>query len=188
MSADQTAQQIQNLVAPLLAPLGLEPIAIEIVHTKEKKLRVFIDHTTPGLRVGIEDCVKATRAMNEILDQSPMVESAFGGGYELEVSSPGIERPLSTAAEFVRFRGERARVHTFRPLNAEEITDADYQAKNPRQKNFLGNLEGFENDRILLSIPISATKSASITIPLALVSKAHLEPDLDTQELLKKTK
>lgn len=205
-----TLSQSERLIAlmtPLVASLGYEIVAIELLTHKQKTLRVFIDFAeTPPAdangvipSIGIEDCVNATRALDEPLDLIPEVEAAFHGPYELEVSSPGVDRPLRQAKDFERFKERQVRIHTFRPLNSEEIGNADYAAKNPKQKNFLGCLKGLDGERISLVIgdlsgdaknknkkskakhkakPHSSAETL-VFIPLSLVSKANLEPVFD---------
>ena len=124
------------------------------------------------------------------------VTAIFGeGGYELEVSSPGIDRPLRTERDFEKFRGREIRVHTFRPLTAEETSNPVYQAKNPKQKNFLGTLKGIQEGKVRIALNLTGghdktqkkkkpssevTNSAEeVAIPLPLISKANLEPTFD---------
>lgn len=197
----QTQARLIGLVQPLLQPLGYEVVHVEVQTARQKVLRVFIDHlgsaSTEGT-IGVEDCVKATKALDEPLDQISEIDALFQGAYDLEVSSPGVDRPLRTENDFDRFAGRQVRIHTFRPLNEGEIANAPYLAKNPKQKNFLGKLEGFRDGKVRLSLvpldgkatgkkgkapskaPTPATNSAAeITIPLPLISKANIEPEFD---------
>ena len=99
-------------MTPLVAPLGYEIVTIELLTHKQKTLRIFIDFAeTPKADakgeiplIGIEDCVKVARALDEPLDLIPEVETAFQSTYELEVSSPGVDRPLRQAKDFERFQ------------------------------------------------------------------------------------
>ncbi len=195
--------QIMDVLEPLLAPMGYSVVLVEVSTHRQKVLRIFIDHlgsTADHGTIGIEDCVKVTRALEEPLDQVPEIEAIFHGAYELEVSSPGADRPLRTSQDFSRFTGRRIRLHTFRPLTAEEAGNADHIAKNPRQKNFLGVLQGLTDEgKVRLSLqaddgtesgqkkgkkakaktpePASASETApAVCIPMNLISKANLEP------------
>jgi ribosome maturation factor RimP len=163
-------------------------------------LRVFIDFADhdEDKTIGIQDCVVVTKALDEPLDQNAEIDALFKGAYELEVSSPGVDRPLRTENDFQRFSGRDVRLHVFRPLNAEEIENEKYQTKNPKQKNFIGQLKGIRGGKVLLAVHPSgsalntgkavAKKKASspatnsveeILIPLPLISKANLEPQFD---------
>lgn len=192
-------------ISEFIAPLGYEVVYVEVSTHRQKVLRLFIDHlesvsdSGEEKRIGIEDCVRVTRALDEPLENLAEVEKVFGDApYELEVSSPGMERPLRKARDFERFAGKAIRIHVFRPLNAEELENADYATKNPKQKNFQGSLVGLENGKIVLTPSAQEGKAAKkgkkksplkeqemvvetprIRIPLALVSKANLEPDFD---------
>lgn len=190
----QQEERLISVIEPLLAPLGYQTVAIELHSHGQRKLQIFIDHATlpsagEKTAIGIEDCVRATKALDEPLDQSPEIEAIFRGhSYELEVSSPGIDRPLRTAGDYKRFTEERARVHLFRPLNADELGNTEHQKKNPKQKNFIGIIKGFENEKILFLDQSSDRSGSSVTIPLGLVSKAHLEPEITIESEKKKGK
>jgi ribosome maturation factor RimP len=194
------SDRLIDLIGPMIEPMGYEIVHVEVQTHREKTLRIFIDFLefkeaqADGKGSGIEDCVKVARFLDEPLDQNQEIDSIFHGTYELEVSSPGVDRPLRQAKDFERFKDRQVRIHTFRPLNAEEIQNEAYLAKNPRQKNFLGLLKGFKNDRISLQVgsevlvkkgkkekKLAAGELAGleISIPLTLVSKANLEPVFD---------
>jgi ribosome maturation factor RimP len=141
------SDRLIELMGPMIESLGYEIVHVEVQTHREKTLRIFIDFNeaqTNGKGIGIEDCVKVARFLDEPLDQHQEIDSIFHGTYELEVSSPGVDRPLRQAKDFERFKDRQVRIHTFRPLNAEEIQNEAYLAKNPRQKNFLGLLKGFK--------------------------------------------
>jgi len=170
-------QRLIELITPVIAPMGYEVVHVEVQTHRQKTLRLFIDfagETGDGEKtVGIEDCVKVTKALDEYLDRSTEVESIFHGAYELEVSSPGVDRPLRQKKDYERFAGRKVRLHTFRPLSSEEMGNAAYFAKNPKQKNFTGVLKGLNGDRVLLEVKESVTE---ISIPFSLISKGNLEP------------
>ena len=99
------AEQIQALLAPTVASLGLELLGVEFVPSGHSALlRLYID--APGRLVGIEDCEAASREVSALLDVEDPIESE----YTLEVSSPGVDRPLFSVEQFARFLGEEAKV------------------------------------------------------------------------------
>ncbi len=101
----------------------------------------------------IEDCERVSRDVSAILD----VEETIDQSYTLEVSSPGLNRPLRHAADYRRFVGRLAKIVVSQPVD--------------RQTHFEGRLGGLEND----SIVIETTPGKRQLIPLALVTRARLE-------------
>ncbi len=184
--------QLSQWVEDRLAKIGFELVALEVVNHREKTLRLYIDK--PG-GISIEDCVKATHELDQPLEENNLVTAIFNGPYELEVSSPGIDRPLQKSEDFNRFAGQIGRVQTFRALTADETLAPEYSAKNPKQKNFFGMIRGFEADTqsiLFGASPEDGTRKINhetlIRIPMELVAKAHLEPDLNLPEDSKKDK
>ncbi len=99
------ASEIQDLLAPTVAALGLELLGIEFAAVgKSALLRLYID--APGRHVGIEDCEAASREVSAVLDVNDPISSE----YTLEVSSPGLDRPLFSVAQFARVLGEQVKV------------------------------------------------------------------------------
>ncbi len=181
--------------------MGYQVVHIEAQTHRQKTLRIFIDYLeySGEKTIGIEDCVRVSRALEETLDQSQEIENIFHGSYELEVSSPGVDRPLRTLQDFERFSDREIRVHVYRALTGDEIENPDYHAKNPKQKNFLGHLLALRGEKIALRISekgsemilkkvkskqkallnTNSVEGSEILIPLPLISKAHLEPHFD---------
>ena len=182
---EETNMQVQDegfeneplfpIIQEVVQPLGYEVIAIERLLHREKKLRLFIDWKQDSGKsgIGIQDCIAVTKALDAPLENNPIVDQAFPTGYELEVSSPGIDRPLRRKSDFERFKSNEIRIHTFRPLTRDESKNPVYLDKNPKQKNFIGTLEGLEGDEILLRVD-----REQVHIPFTLVSKANLEPKM----------
>ena len=120
-------------------------------------LRVFVDR--PG-GVTIDHCQELSRTIEPLLDVEDFIEPA----YNLEVSSPGVDRPLRKAADFERFAGQRAHVKTFAPVDAPA---------GPR-KNWTGTLRGFADGAVLIEVD-----GAVHRIPHDKIAKAHLEYDFE---------
>lgn len=174
--ADKRADKIADKLSSLIEPLGYEVVAVEIQNHKTRTLRVFIDFSSPrDEAVGIEDCVKVTKALDQPLDSDAEIEALFKGAYELEVSSPGVERPLRRQKDFLKYVGRQARIHVYRPLSRDELNNTEYFEKNAKQKHFIGKLSGFSNEKVQLEI--TTQKDARVEIPFALISKAHLEAE-----------
>src|SRR4051794_22334246 len=133
MAADK--QTIENktreIAGPLLLAEGLELVDVEYVREREGYiLRLFIDK--PGGGVGLEDCTKASHAVDTVLD----VEDFIPNEYHLEVSSPGLNRPLTRPEHFAKAVGKKVKVKTFGPLF------------EPPRKNFSGVLKAADADKV----------------------------------------
>lgn len=178
----ESTQACHTLIQTVLDTIGLDLVSVEYLTGREKKLRVFIERKDRK-GVGMEDCVSATKALDEPLDASLEIQALFPASYELEVSSPGVERPLTQPADYERFRGERIRIHTFRPLTGSELHEEGFASKNPKQKNFIGTLEGTDATAVLLTVE----GGPKVTIPFPLITKAHLEPRFEGKESRDKT-
>ncbi|MGK5088052.1 ribosome maturation factor RimP [Bdellovibrionota bacterium FG-2] len=180
----ETEKQLNERITSVIAPLGFELVHMEVQNQREKILRLFIDkqkdkqNGTGGINV--DDCAQVSHALDEPLENAPEIATLFKGAFELEVSSPGLDRPLHNASDYDRFSGQEARIHVFRPLTAEEIQNPQYLARNPKQKNFQGMLAGIRHDSVALKIK-EKTKEEEIMIPLPLISKAHLEPQFGAE-------
>lgn len=172
----ENLKQLEDQMREIITPLGYEIVALELTQSGGRTLRVLVDFSsndqiedfTAMKRIGIEDCILVNRAINDLLETTSLIE----GKYQLEVSSPGIERPLKLAKDFSRFAGRKVRIHTSRPLSAEEFQNPDYWTHHQKQKNFSGELKGMSSNQqdVLLNVD-----TQEIHLPLAVVNKAHLE-------------
>ena len=98
-------QQLWQLIEPAVQALGCELWGIEDgVHSKSARLRIYIDRQPGG--VTIEDCERVSRQVGALLDVSEMID----GQYHLEISSPGLDRPLYTLEQYRRFIGSRVKI------------------------------------------------------------------------------
>ncbi len=122
MEARETIRRVWETLEEPLAMAGFELIEVEWSGGgREPILRLFLD-TEDG--VTLDDCTEASRLVSPLLDMAEIIP----GHYLLEVSSPGIDRPLRKAAHFERFRGERVKLHAVAPVEG--------------RKRFTGTLQG----------------------------------------------
>lgn len=150
---DRLLLRLQSLIEPLLVEMGLE--LIEIQYRRESHgwvLRFFLDKEGG---VGVDDCADASRQIGTVLE----VEDPFDHPYFLEVSSPGLERPLKKKEDFVRFAGRRARIKLHHPLENG-------------QRVLIGVLHGLEEDQVVFSCEEESTKK--IRLAMENISKARL--------------
>lgn len=141
---------VEGLAARVLSELDLELVGIEYKPFKgSDHLVVYIDK--PG-GVYLEDCELVSKSLSELLDR----EDPIPRRYMLEVSSPGIERPLMKKEDFDRFKGHYVRIKTYTKING--------------QKKFTGELKGLHNDSIVLH----TDEGEIINISLKDIAKANL--------------
>ena len=148
--------KVESLALPLITSLGLELVEIEFKpEGRQMVLRIFIDKEGG---VMLDDCAAVSKELSALLD----VEDIIPGKFSLEVSSPGLNSPLKTRADYDRYTGKLIKIKTFVPT-------AD-DAGNLR-KTFLGKLVGVDGDLILLKL----LEGQSATIPFSAIAKANLE-------------
>jgi ribosome maturation factor RimP len=156
MIQGNVVDKIESLVVPLVASLGLELVEIEYKpEGRQMILRVFIDKEGG---VTLDDCAAVSKEFSALLD----VEDIIQGKFTLEVSSPGLNRPLKSLSDYERYNGKLVKIKTFAAL-------ADDSGK--LRKTFLGKLLGVDGDLILVKL----LEGQSASIPFTAVAKANLE-------------
>ena len=150
----EIVEQVKSIALPLLQELGLDLVEVEF-HREAGGwvLRFYLDRSGG---VTLADCQRVSEELSDLLD----VENLIDHPYSLEVSSPGLNRPLSREADFLRFVGQRVRVSTLQAIAG--------------QRRFLGILKGYEGGRLMLE----QEDGTVVLIPHALISKARLAPVL----------
>ncbi|MBB3872593.1 ribosome maturation factor RimP [Brevundimonas mediterranea] len=132
----RTAQdrQLLELIDPIAESLGLEIVRVRLM-TGSKRQRLQIMAERPSDRdISVEQCAKLSRAVSEVFDAADPI----AGEYMLEVSSPGIDRPLTRPIDFDLFEGEEARLETDRMIEG--------------RKRFKGVLAGYEDGNVLVDL------------------------------------
>ena len=115
---DKLTDGIAAYALPILQSLGYNLDDLEFVKEgKDWYLRFYIEHIDPDQPVDIEDCQKASEALSDWLDEADPIPQA----YHLEVSSPGIERPLKKEKDFVRFQRNLVRVQTYTLIHGKKV-------------------------------------------------------------------
>lgn len=154
LTTTSTVGRIEPLARRAAEVAGCELLLVELLGSgSHTTVRVTIDK--PG-GVGVADCQRVSEELSVILD----VEDPIAGRYQLEVSSPGIDRPLVRPEDYDRFAGRKVRVKTFGPIDG--------------QRNFCGRLEGLEGETVRMTLE----DRRAVSIPLSQVAKARLEIDL----------
>ncbi len=151
---EEIVEKVRAIAAPLAAGEGLELVDVELAGAGGRTtLRLFIDRDGG---VSLDDCSSISRAVSAALD----VEDPIQGAYDLEVSSPGLDRPLRTPEHFSKYAGENVRVKAYGPI-----------AEAENRKTFAGALRGFEEGRALIDVD-----GKLFRVPLEQIAKAHVEP------------
>lgn len=146
-------REINAIVESAVKALGFELVGCELLQPKSRKtLRVYIDSE---YGVTLEDCAKVSRHVGAILD----VEDLIAGRYDLEVSSPGLDRPLFKLADYQRFIGKKIKLRLRTPVN--------------NQRNFVGILREVKDDMI----QIHMNNGESATFNFNEIDRANLVPE-----------
>ena len=147
-----TRDLVRAVVEPTIEAEGFRLIAVEITgDTHGDIVRLYCD--SPDF--GVDDCAKISRTLAPLLD----VEDPMTGPYRLEVSSPGIERPVQSAADFERYTGFRAKIRLIPGVE---------------RRRYSGTLQGFDADNILIEVD-----GEQHQVPLNHLDWAHLVLDLE---------
>jgi ribosome maturation factor RimP len=125
-------RRLAGIVTPTIEGLGFELVRLRLMGGKRHVLQIMADRPDGGIEV--DDCAKISRAISAVLD----VEDPISGEYVLEVSSPGIDRPLTREKDFERYSGYEAKLET------AEMIDG--------RKRFKGVLQGVEDGEVLIEI------------------------------------
>jgi ribosome maturation factor RimP len=147
-------EQLQALLAPVVEALGYQCWGIEFLSQgRHSLLRIYIDHENGIL---VEDCEKVSRQISGVLD----VEDPISNEYTLEVSSPGMDRPLFTLEQFAAHAGELVKIKLRSPFEG--------------RRNFQGLLRGVEEQDVVVLI-----EDREFLLPIELIDKANIIPRFD---------
>lgn len=151
------AEQLEDILTPVVAALGYEVWHLELEGAGSNRLlRLYID--APG-GITLEDCEAVSREVSATLD----VVDPLPGAYRLEVSSPGLDRPLATRAHFERFVGAELRVTLYGPQDG--------------RRRFKGRLQAVGEDALELDC-----EGTTVVLPRSAIAKARLVPEFDSPD------
>ncbi len=145
------AERLRGLVEPAVGRLGFEVVDIEFL-SGSRTLRIYIDGPEG---VDVDDCARVSRQVSALFD----VEDPIPGQYTLEISSPGLDRPLARRDDFVRFAGSQVKIKTSAPVEG--------------RRNFSGRLLGMDGGNVVLE-----SEEARYDLALENIERARLVPDL----------
>ena len=161
-------RRLADIVRPVVEGMGYELVRLRLQGGKTATLQVMADKPEGGIEV--EDCARISTDLSVVLD----VEDPLEDEYSLEVSSPGIDRPLTRLKDFDAWSGHEARVETEEPIDG--------------QRRFKGTVAGTEGDEVLLEIPRAkddggGTVTIGLTFDLLSDAKLVLTDDLVRETL-----
>ena len=155
------ADRIAALIEPSLKAMGYDLVRVQVDGKRQARLQVMAERSD-GSGMGVEDCAEISRHVSALLE----VEDPIEGSYTLEVSSPGIDRPLMKPADYARFAGHVAKV------------ELKYAREGRRR--YTGTIKALESEAVVLD-----TEEGSVSLPLAEIERAKL---VLTDALLKSAK
>lgn len=148
----ELTERISALVAPSLEAMGYDIVRVMMTGGRSRPTLQIMAERRDEAAMTVDDCEAISRAVSALLD----VEDPISGAYRLEVSSPGIDRPLTRLKDFARFAGFEARVETKLPVG--------------NRRRFKGVLHGVEGDMVKLE----AEDVGAVALPFAGIDKAKL--------------
>ena len=150
------SKNVTDLIEQTITGLGYEYVGAEMVSQRNTKLlRIYIDGVEG---VVIDDCVIVSNQLSGVLD----VEDPIKGQYQLEVSSPGMERPLFRLEDYQRFQGQAAMIELYEAIDG--------------RRNIRGVLEGIQGNSVLIS---AASDNQQTELPFSSIRKARLIVEYD---------
>jgi len=150
-----SVKRLTDMLQPLVEDLGYEFVGLEYTgQSKNAVLRIYIDHEQG---IDLDDCGRVSGEVAALLD----VEDPISGQYNLEVSSPGLDRPLFTLEQCARFAGEQVQMTVFAPVEG--------------RRKFKGRILSVTGDTLNID-----QDGAEIALDFSNIAKARLVPDYDS--------
>lgn len=148
------AANIAELIEPVVVDLGYRLVRVKVSGRDGLTVQVMAER--PDGSMTIDDCETVSRQLSPLLDAHDVVAES----YRLEVSSPGIDRPLVRPSDFEAWAGHQAKIELSEAIEG--------------RKRFQGRLEGFEDGEIRLEVELDQIGKTTIGLPVALVAEARL--------------
>lgn len=156
----ETLKKVERIVQAPLEPLGYSVVRVMLTGNYRRTLQIMIERLDEA-PVQISDCERASRVISVHLDQADLIQSA----YDLEVSSPGLDRPLVKLNDFIRFNGRDIVIKTHVPI--------------AQRKTFQGALRDVSGEVIHIACQEDGGAEVIVEIPFSSVKSARLYVDFD---------
>jgi ribosome maturation factor RimP len=144
------ADRIAAMIEPSLTAMGYDLVRVQVDGKRQARLQIMAERHD-GSGMGVEDCAALSRHISALLD----VEDPIEGAYTLEVSSPGIDRPLTRFGDFSRFAGYEARIESRLPIDG--------------RRRFRGRLAGVREESVVIDVD-----GTEVAIPFDDIERAKL--------------
>jgi ribosome maturation factor RimP len=169
-TSEGRARVVEKLIAPTLEDMGYEIVRVLLSGRGSPTLQIMVDRKD-GAMIDVEDCAAVSRATSAILDVEDPVDSEF----TLEVSSPGLDRPLTRLGDFARFAGFEARIEMEQSIDGH--------------KRVSGRLMGVEGTEIVVEtaegvvkLPFAGLRKAKLLLTDALIEAMQKEAEQFSQD------
>lgn len=153
--------RLEQLIEPMVMDMGYDLVRVRLTGAQRQTLQLMAERKD-GQAMGVEDCAEISRATSALLD----VDDPIPGAYTLEVSSPGLDRPLVREADFIRFAGYEAKVEMAQAVDG--------------QKRFRGRIKAdgdgtvkLEGDDGVFTIPFAGIRAAKLVLTDDLMEAAR---------------
>jgi ribosome maturation factor RimP len=140
---------LEPILAPAIEAAGYRLVRLRLMGGKTKTLQIMAER--PDGTMNVEDCARLSHALLEFIER----EEPLDGDFELEVSSPGIDRPLTRLIDFARYAGHEAKIELAAPLDG--------------RRRFRGKLLGLDGNEVVLE-----TQGARVSLPFKAIAEAKL--------------
>ena len=138
--------KITQTIEPSLTAMGYDIVQVKLADGSRRKTLTIMAERTDATPMGFDDCTEITRTVSALME----VEDPITGAYDLEVCSPGLDRPLTRLADYKRFAGLDAKVETMIPVDG--------------RKRFRGIIKGASGDTVTLVLPEKEEVSFAFTL------------------------
>jgi ribosome maturation factor RimP len=144
------ANRVEQLIGPAVNDLGFDIVRVQLSGTNSQQLQIMAEPLAGG-GMAVDDCARISRTVSAVLD----VEDPISGPYRLEVSSPGLDRPLVKIGDFERYAGFEAKVEVHQPING--------------RKRFRGRVMGVDGETVKVLV-----EDAEMEFPYSEIHRAKL--------------
>ncbi|MGH6618183.1 MAG: ribosome maturation factor RimP [Alphaproteobacteria bacterium] len=168
METTDAASRVERIIAPTLDDMGYEVVRVQLSGGRQHSRLQVMAERADQQGMTVDDCAEISRAVSALLD----VEDPIAGSYDLEVSSPGIDRPLTRAHDFERFAGHQAKIEMRQTIEG--------------RRRFRGLLKGLEDGHAVLEmegetlkLPVGEVERAKLVMPEEMAGPGHgrVKPD-----------